>query len=180
MNNGSKLHDTKHSYGELSLLNHWIVALFIMALLVLGLVYDALPKSDASKLVIFWHASLGLLAIPFIVWRIIWRMRSGFPNNHSSGKERLIARAVQWLLLIAIALQIITGPMYLWTEAEALPFFGLFEIPSPFAEELHELHEFVESVHKYVANPILLALLGFHLLGALKRIFFDKKPTLAQ
>lgn len=180
MNNGSKLHDTKHSYGELSLLNHWIVALFIVALLVLGLVYDALPKSDASKQVIFWHASLGLLAIPFIVWRIIWRIRSGFPDNHSSSRERLIARTVQWLLLIAIALQIITGPMYLWTEAEALQFFGLFEIPSPFTEESHDLHEFVESVHKYVANPLLLILLGLHFLGTIKRIFIDKKPTLTQ
>lgn len=174
------LQDSKQSYGEISLLNHWIVALFIVALLVLGLVYDALPKSDASKQVIFWHASVGLLAIPFIVWRIIWRIRSGFPDNHPSGKERFIARAVQWLLLIAIALQIITGPMYLWTEAEALPFFGLFEIPSPFTEESHDLHEFVESVHEYVANPLLLILLGLHLLGTLKRIFFDNKPTLTQ
>ena len=175
-----KLHDTKYGYGEISLLNHWIVALFIVALLVLGLVYDGLPKSDASKQVIFWHASVGLLAIPFIIWRVIWRMRSGFPDNRSSGKEKLLARSLQWLLLIAITLQIITGPMYLGTEAEPLPFFGLFEIPSPFTEEAHALHEAVETVHKYVANPLLLILLGLHLFGALKRIFFDKKTTLTQ
>lgn len=175
-----KLSDTKDKYGEISLLNHWVVSFLIIILLVLGLVYDGLPKSDTSKQVIFWHASLGLLTIPFIIWRIIWRVRSGFPNNHFSTKQKLFARAVHWLLLIAIALQIITGPMYLWTEAESLPFFGLFEVPSPFSEELNNLHELVESIHKYVANPLLLILLGLHLLGTLKRIFIDKKPTFAQ
>lgn len=176
----SKLADSKHGYGEISLLNHWVVGFLILALLVLGLVYDALPKSDASKQVIFWHASVGLLAIPFIIWRIVWRIKSGFPENHASPKQKLVARTVQWLLLIAIGLQIITGPMYLWTEAQPLPFFGLFEIPSPFAEEAHDLHEFVEAVHKYVANPLLLILLGLHFLGTLKRMFIDKKPTLTQ
>jgi cytochrome b561 len=70
--------------------------------------------------------------------------------------------------------------MYLWTEAEPLPFFGLFEIPSPFTKEWHDLHEAAEAVHKYVANPLLLVLLGLHFLGALKRIFFDQTPTLTQ
>lgn len=171
---------TQPSYGEISLLNHWVIGFFILALLVLGLVYDALPKSDSSKQVIYWHASVGLLAIPFIVWRIVWRIKSGFPDNHSSQKQKLAARTVQWLLLFAIALQVITGPMYLWTEAEPLPFFGLFEIPSPFTQELHELHEGVEAVHKYIANPLLLILLGLHFLGTLKRIFFDKKRTFTQ
>ena len=180
MRNQFQLQDSKQGYGEISLLNHWIVAILISALLVLGLVYDGLPKSDAVDQVIFWHASLGLLAIPFVVWRIIWRIQSGFPDNHSSHKEQLFARTVQWLLLVAIGLQMITGPMYLWTEAEPLPFFGLFEIPSPFSQEAHNLHEAVEAVHKYVANPLLLILLGLHFLGTIKRIFLNKQPTLKQ
>lgn len=175
------LKDTNESYGEISLLNHWLVAIFIVALLTLGFVYDALPKSDARESVINWHASLGLLAIPFVIWRITWRIKFGFPEDQEKSKfEITIKRTVHILLLIAIGLQIITGPMYLWTEAASLPFFGLFEIPSPFSEELEWLHEAAEAVHKFIANPLLIILLSFHFLATLKKIFWDKRRTFVQ
>jgi len=175
------LKDTHKNYGEMSLLNHWIVVIFIIALLTLGFVYDALPRSDAREAIINWHASLGLLAIPFITWRIFWRAKSGFPEDAEQNKLAItIKRTMHILLLVAIGLQIITGPMYLWTEAEPLPFFGLFEIPSPFSEKSDWLHEATEALHKYVANPILIILIALHFLAALKSIFWDKRKTFAQ
>ncbi len=175
------LKDTNKSYGEISLLNHWLVATLVAVLLTLGFVYGALPKSEARESVINWHASLGLLAIPFIVWRIIWRVKSGFPGDQEKSKlEISIKKTTHILLLMAIGLQIITGPMYLWTEVEPLPFFGLFEIPSPFSEKIEWLHETVEALHKYVANPLLIILLSLHFLAALKNIFWNKRKTFVQ
>jgi cytochrome b561 len=175
------LKDTNKSYGEISLLNHWLVAIFTFVLLTLGLVYDGIPKSEARESIINWHASIGLLAIPFVIWRITWRVKSGFPKDEESSIiETKIKRAMHILLLIVIGLQIITGPMYLWTEAEALPFFGLFEIPSPFSAESEWLHESAEAIHKYAANPLLIVLLSLHFLAALKSIFWDKRKTFVQ
>lgn len=173
-----RLKDTKAGYGEISLLNHWVVAIFIFVLLTLGLVYDGLPSGDARQSVIYWHASLGLLAIPFIIWRITWRVKSGFSEHLAKNKhEATLKKTTHILLLVAIGLQIITGPLYLWTEAEALPFFGLFEIPSPFSTKAEWLHGAVETLHKYVANPILLALLALHFLAVLKNILWNKRNT---
>lgn len=172
------LKDTKNGYGEISLLNHWTVAIFVFAMLTLGLVYDFLPKSDSREMVINWHASLGLIAFPIIVWRVIWRIKYGFPKADEKNKlERFLKKTTHTLLLIALVLLIFTGPMYLWTEAEPLPFFGLFEIPSPFSEESEWLHEAVETIHKKVANPILIGLLAVHFVAALKSIFWDKRDT---
>lgn len=175
------LKDTKNGYGEISLLNHWTVAIFVFAMLSLGLVYDFLPKSDSREMVINWHASLGLIAFPIIVWRVIWRIKYGFPKTNEKNKlESFLKKAMHNLLLVSLILLVFTGPMYLWTEAEPLPFFGLFEIPSPFSEESEWLHETVETVHKKVANPILIGLLAVHFLAALKSIFWDKKDTFIQ
>jgi len=174
------LKDTKKGYGEISLFNHWIVAIFVFVMLTLGLVYDFLPKNESKDMVINWHASLGLIALPVIIWRILWRSKHGFTEAKENKLEALIKKVIHFLLLISLALLIFTGPMYLWTEAEPLPFFGLFEIPSPFSKESEWLHEAVEIVHKYVANPILIGLLSFHFLAAIKSIFWNKKDTFVQ
>ena len=85
------LKDTKKNYGEISLLNHWIIAIFIAAMLTLGLVYEGIPRGEAREMVIHWHASLGLLAIPFIIWRITWRVKSGFLVDEETNRlERAI------------------------------------------------------------------------------------------
>jgi len=173
--------DTKANYGEISLLNHWVTAVFVVIMLTLGLVYEALPSGESADSVIFWHISVGLLASPFIIWRIVWRMKSGFPTDQENGKpERIIKKTTHVLLLVAIGLLIMTGPMYLWTETQSLPFFGLLEIPSPFSEESEWLHEAVETIHKFAAIPTLVALLSLHFLATLKNIFWNKRRTFFQ
>jgi len=172
------LKDKKSSYGEISLLNHWITGMLVLVLLTLGLAAEFMPYDDAEDLLIFWHSSLGLILIPLVAWRIAWRINQRFPSDEKSTKPELgLKRVVQILLLIAIGLQVITGPLYLWTEAEALPFFGLFSIPSPFAQEAEALHEAVEFVHKKVANPVFLILIGIHIAGSIKSSVFDKRDT---
>lgn len=172
------LKDKKFTYGEISLLNHWVIATFVAVMLTMGLVAGFLPNDDAEDLIIYWHSSLGLILIPLVAWRIGWRIHQRFPSDPKSSKPELIfKRTVQTLLLVAIGLQVITGPLYLWTEAEGLPFFGLFSIPSPFTQEAEALHEFVEFMHKKVANPVFLVLIGIHFAGAVKSVFLDKRNT---
>lgn len=172
------LKDKTSSYGEISLLNHWVTGTLVLVLLTLGLAAEFMPYDNAEDLLIFWHSSLGLILIPLAAWRIAWRINQRFPSEEATGKQELrFKRFVQISLLIAVGLQVITGPLYLWTEAEALPFFGLFSIPSPFAQEAEALHEAVEFVHKKVANPVFLILIGLHIAGAIKGVFYDKRDT---
>ena len=170
--------DSKKSYGEISLFNHWIFGVFVLVMLTLGLTASALPYDSAEDLIIYWHSSLGLILIPLVAWRISWRIHQRFPEDKQSNKyERFLKRGIQITLLLAVVMQVITGPLYLWTEAESLPFFGIFSIPSPFTQEAQAFHETVEFIHKKVANPIFLILIGLHLAGTVKSVFWDRRDT---
>ena len=174
------LKDNKNKYGEISLLNHWVVAIIIFIMLTLGLIYDFLPKSNAREIIINYHISIGLLIMPFIIWRIIWRIKYGFLISIKNILVSKIKNFVHILLLITVSLLIISGPIYIWTEAEPLRFFGLIEIPSPFVKESKLLHDLSESIHKFFAKPVLISLITLHFIAAIKSIFWDKRETFTE
>ena len=90
--------------------------------------------------------------------------------------QRLATKAVHWGLYVVIFTQLTAGAMTVATGGKNLPFFGLFSIPLPVAEN-HDNHEFWEEIHEFTWKPIA-ALLTLHVLAALYNHFVARNDVL--
>jgi cytochrome b561 len=81
------------------------------------------------------------------------------------------------LLLLAILIQFISGPLAIWSGGRDINVFDLFAIPTPFAERNEAVHEGAEVAHA-IGRWMLLSLIVLHVLGALKHAFIDRDGVL--
>jgi cytochrome b561 len=171
--------DTPHNYGSVSRLNHWIGALLVLLLLAVGLYFEDLPKGDARR---FWrglHIAIGTMGSLLLLFRVFWRLRSKSPLALPQAPAlQLFSKLVHWLLLLAVAVMAVTGPLSIWSVGRPLAVFDLVSIPSPFGE-FRAWHGPMEEIHGFTANA-LIALIGLHLLGVIKHQFVNRDNILAR
>ena len=79
----------------------------------------------------------------------------------TTAPERWLAWAVHRLLLVALVAQVITGPLYLFTEGEGVDVFGWFTVYLPL-ESLAVIHEPAELVHVVSGLYVIPALIALH------------------
>lgn len=159
--------DTQARYSGLSILNHWIAAILVFIMLTLGLMADKAPTDAIESYVMDVHIALGFFVLIVVLWRVGFRILQGFPPKPEAGVlERRLGGLVHRLLLIAILVQVVSGPLYLFTEGEGMDVFGWFQFYIPLSS-LSAIHEPVEEIHKITGNWILPALIGIHVVGAL-------------
>ncbi|HKJ18427.1 MAG TPA: cytochrome b/b6 domain-containing protein [Xanthomonadales bacterium] len=155
-------------FSSISIINHWVTALLVVVMLVLGYIVDAAPTDPIEHFVLGVHISLGFFLLLFVIWRVGVRIFEGFPE--STGKtvfDRRAAWLVQRAILFFLVVLVLTGPLYLFTENECMDVFGWFSVCLPL-ESLSAIHEPVEWVHKKTGKIILPVLLGLHFLGAIR------------
>ena len=164
---------TRREFDLATIFLHWIGAALIVAMYLIGDQLEDLPRGDERNAMLALHVSLGLAAWPFLAARIVLRVRRGLPDPLPQPRALvLLSHAVQWGLLLALTVLILTGPLIHWTVGRPLPFFGLFEVPSPMSG-LRALHGALETIHGVAAKAIV-ALLILHVLGALKHLLLDR------
>ncbi|WP_404367459.1 cytochrome b/b6 domain-containing protein [Marinobacter sp.] len=169
--------NTPRSYSGISTLNHWITALLVIAMLVLGFVAAYAPSENTGDYILGVHVALGFFVFWFILWRMVWRLHEGFPPNQ--GRTRFEYLAAYWmhrLILLALVFQVITGPLYIFTEGEAINVFGWFSVSLPL-KSLEVLHEPAESVHIILGVYLLPAMIGLHFLGAARHYLTKRQET---
>ncbi|MDZ7782322.1 MAG: hypothetical protein U5K56_05025 [Halioglobus sp.] len=66
-------------YSGLSVLNHWITAVLVTAMLTLGLTARDAPE-PAEDYIMSIHIALGFFVLLFVVWRTGVRLLEGFPD----------------------------------------------------------------------------------------------------
>lgn len=160
--------DTHARYSGLSILNHWIAALLIVVMLTLGLAAGGADSDAAEHYIMDLHIGLGFFVMLFVLWRVAWRLYEGFPpDSEADALTRYLGRTTHWALLALIAVQVVTGPLYLFTEGEGMDVFGWFSFYVPL-EGLAFLHEPAEEIHKLLGEWVLPLLLGLHLLGGVR------------
>jgi len=163
-------------YSGISILNHWITALLVVAMLTLGLSAREAPD-PAEDYIMSIHIALGFFVLLFVAWRTIVRLREGFPDNADA--DALTRIGAWWMhraLLVVLALLVITGPLYLFTEGEGMDVFGWFTFYIPL-ERVEIVHEPAEEVHKFLAVYALPALLAIHVLGAARHYLAGRRET---
>lgn len=162
-----EMRNTKTTYGFIAKLLHWVVVLGIVAMIALGLLQDELGKGQLKEDVETLHASVGVLLLVIMIVRLAWRLINVVPA-HPEGMptmQKRIADIAHWGLYALVFVQLGSGVLGLAYDGDPLPFFGLFTVALPFAEN-HDLHEVFEELHEggWIALVVLILL---HVGGAL-------------
>ncbi len=171
------LKDRGAEFGAVSIVNHWVIAVLIIANLAVGLYMDDLPRGPELTWWINLHKSIGVFVLIYGIWRVAWRCVCRFPDDVAAMPQwqELAAKAVHLALLLAILGMPITGYMLSSMSDHAVSFFGLFNLP-PLPQD-KAVADVAKEVHEILAN-VLIAIIVIHVIAALKHHVFDKDATL--
>ncbi|KRG86440.1 MULTISPECIES: cytochrome b [Stenotrophomonas] len=144
------LKNTPDRWGSVSKSLHWLIALLILALGIVGLLMGELPKTPKYFWVYTAHKSIGITVLVLVVLRLAWRLYAGAPRPvpGTPGWQERVASATHWLLYAMMLAIPLSG--WLYDSASGLrPFklFGLLEMPKLVAPDegaaqlSHALHE---------------------------------------
>lgn len=169
----SRLYDSRSVYGWISILLHWLTAIVVIALWLIGKSIMTSADIDARREL---HVSIAASAWLLIVLRIVWRLRSGHPHvRGQTPRIHRIAKVTHYTMLFALLLMIVSGPLMVWADGQPIGIFGWLALPAPFGES-ESLREFVFAVHSNAAL-LLLWLVLLHIGGALKHMMFHNDDT---
>ena len=99
------LNNTANTFGTTSKLFHWVIALCIIGMLILGTVMS-FSHQQTFQTLMFYHQSIGVTVLILMVLRFIWRIYSTtpvYPDSMSTMEKRL-AHAMAWLLYLLMLL----------------------------------------------------------------------------
>lgn len=175
------IRNTSDRWGNVSQGLHWLIALLILLLGIVGLTMGELPRTPKYFWVYTAHKSLGITVLALVALRLGWRLVAGAPEpvpGTPSWQER-IASATHWLLYVLMFALPLSG--WIYDSASGLrPFrwFGLVEMPkvvtpNPGAAEIsHAIHEW--------GFWLLIAVVVAHAGAALYHHLFQRDATLAR
>lgn len=168
------LKNSSDSYGSLSKVLHWAMAVMIIGLVVVGFYMTGLEREDPNRINIYnLHKAVGALTLLLLIIRVVWLRASPAPALPGvfSKNERFVTQSVQSLLYLLMALVPVSG--YVLSTAAGYPvnFFGLFELPLLF-EKNKALADFARTAHDVLGYGILAFVL-LHAAGAIKHRLLD-------
>lgn len=160
---------------------HWLIALGIIAMIPLGILAEEMDKGPIRDLVFNSHMALGLAILVLATWRLARRLSQGFPEpvGRYPFHERALSHLTHALLLAMTLLAPLSGVARIIGRGRPLAVFGVTLMPAgPGNEAAAAL---ARSVH---SGPVLViglgAIIGLHVVGALKHHFLDGDATLAR
>jgi cytochrome b561 len=168
--------DSQHAYSATSILLHWVAAIIVIFLFVIGQMAEDAPKAERQEL-LGLHISVAVSFYLILIWRIIRRVTNIRPNPPLQAKPLMfLARWVPVMLLIGVSLMMITGPLMVWSKGYPIGVFGVFSLPSPLGE-METLHEAMEVLHKLGAKILFVGFV-LHIAGVLKHVIIDRDNSL--
>lgn len=173
--------NTKNGYGWLSISLHWLAAIAVVVMLVTGfqagVAGDAGDRATRSALMGL-HISFGASVALVLLARVFASYAQTRPTPPEQAPLlKFLSNATHQVLLLAILIQVISGPLAVWSGGRAINVFDILAIPSPFAERNQGIHEFAELLHA-IGRWTLVGAITLHVLGALKHALIDRDGVL--
>jgi cytochrome b561 len=175
--------DTRSQLSHATVVLHWLVALAVIAMLALGIYMAETETRSLYPL----HKSFGVLVFLLVIVRVAWRMKNGWlePVGDYPRRERVLAKAVHYLLLIGTVLMPLSGFLMSALGGTGVAVFGLELVarnpdpanPARVLAHNAEAAAFFRGMHGAVAF-ILIVAIGLHIAGSLKHHLVDKDGTL--
>jgi len=172
------IRNTTESYGWISILLHWLMALSIFGLFGLGLYmvelgyYDPWYRSSMDL-----HKSIGLVLAFVYVLRLLWKLQQDCPEPIADKAwQRLAAQLTHGLLYLVLLAIMVSGYLISTADGRSIEIFALFSVPAlPFAFEQQE--DIAGYIHWLLAWSLMF-IVAVHALAALQHHFLLKDNTL--
>ncbi len=175
-------------YTKTAVLLHWLIAFLILGNIALGWGSHFLPDADIRP-DIDLHKSIGITVLGLAFVRFFWRFTHTPPPLPAEYPrwERYLAHTAHVALYVLIFAMPITGWIHdsAWNQAATHPMQLFWVIPwfrlgfitglNPATKEM--IHGLFGQIHLYLGWT-LYAVLGLHILGALKHQLVEKHPEL--
>jgi cytochrome b561 len=172
------LQDKSTTYSIIDRVNHWLVAAAVIGLLAAGwtLYLGALDREAAGNLRNM-HKAIGVCVLVFGIWRVGYRLVSGFPERVGAAPswQAMSARIAHYILLAGILVMPVSGLARGYFAGRGTDVFGLFSIPGA-AVENEALSNLGSAIH-FFAGLLVTLVLVLHILAALKHHFVDRDAT---
>jgi len=155
---------------------HWLSAVMVAALWIIGQVIDVFPRDSMLRGAMrSSHILLGLSLFVIVLLRLAWRRLSRHrippPEPGWMGRAGGLMHLALYALLLVL---VIGGPLNAWVRGDSV--FGLFQFTAP-APDARWLRGLVGEVHELAANTILV-LAGMHAVAALLHHLLLRDDTL--
>ena len=170
--------NTSTSYGSVSIIIHWVMALTIFFMFGLGLYMVELTYYDSWYKGSFdLHKSLGIVLFFLLLFRVTWRYMNINPVALSHKRWEVIAGYIaHFSLYVIILLLMFSGYFISTADGRGIVVFKLFSVPAlPVSIENQE--DLSGDVHAALAWGLILLVL-MHVGVSLKHHFTGKDKTL--
>ena len=172
-----RLRNSIDGYGAIPQLLHWATAVLVILAWTLGVLGDELPKGSARAAGLAIHISAGLAILIILIARLLWRLADPPPPAETTVFGAWLdyvghfTHYALYGLLVAVP---IAGILVQFARGDALPLFGLAEIPSPWMAN-RSFARSVKEVHEVLANGLMVLAL-IHAAAALAHhwLFCDR------
>jgi cytochrome b561 len=164
------LKNTQTSYGLVTRILHWTMAILIISIIAVGFYMTNLPTSADKWYIYFMHKSTGLLILALVVCRIIWRFSNVWPPLPEGAPvwKKFAASSSVLLLYCMMLIMALSGFLGSLLGGHDVPFFGLFNVPA--MTQNKELSGYLWSVHTTMPY-FLAATIALHFLAAMHHHF---------
>jgi cytochrome b561 len=167
-------------YTSIAILLHWVMAALILVAWSIAIAIDDMPLSPARISWLSWHKWLGMTVFFLVIFRILWRATHAAPPLAIAipawqEKVMKLTHIALYLLMLAIPL---VGWLMSSAKGYTVNYFGLFELPD-LVDMDKAFGHLLKEIHEFLANG-LMALVGLHVLAALKHQFIDKDGLLSR
>ena len=172
--------NTEQSWGSVAKALHWIMALLIFAMFVLGWVAVAYPLSPTQLNLFIWHKSIGLSLLGLVCIRLIWRVvnTTPVPPAAVSPFEYTLARLGHATLYLLMILMPLSGYVINSTSGFGFRFFGWARVPNLIPPN-KVWQDIGETVH-FVLFVIFVLVIVIHVAAALRHHFVQNNNVLTR
>ena len=173
------IRNTAQAYGLVAVFLHWLVALVVIGMFILGVWMTGLTYYDE------WykrgpdiHKSIGIILFIIMLARVIWRSVSVRPDDEPGvGRlQRQLAHGVHLLLYVLLFALMTSGYLISTADGKPIEVFQLFAVPAAISD-IPNMEDIAGKVHWYLAL-ILISFVSLHSAAALKHHFIDRDRTL--
>jgi len=170
--------NTKHRWGALSQLFHWLIVVLIIVQVTLASLADDLPASARKVALLARHKSVGITILMLVILRLLWRSLNLTPLLPDTLKpyERFLARFTHAALYVLLFAMPLSGWMMSSARGFPVSWFGFFTLPDLVAKN-KSLYAALLTTHETLAW-VLGAVVTLHVAAALKHHFMHRDDVL--
>lgn len=171
------LKNTLETYGSGTRLLHWLVAILIISLLIVGFYMTSMEKSELKWYIYGLHKATGTVVLALVSLRIIWRLSNvwpGLPSDTPKWQLWLVRCNISFLYCMMVLMPL-TGFLGSLVGGYDISFYGLFTIPAIAQDK--EAGKWLFEIHE-IAPYFLIASIGLHIFAAFYHHFIMRDNVL--